>query len=112
MENLSISRELLSELIEAFDLEFKVDDGEIVEFRIKEKFPEKTLAVFVKPPSLEIMEKRLRSRETETEEKIQERLAKAEKELSYAEQFDIILVNDDLDTAKEEAENLVRKFTS
>ncbi len=80
--------------------------------RIKEKFPEKTLAVFVKPPSLEIMEKRLRSRETETEEKIQERLAKAEKELSYAEQFDIILVNDDLDTAKEEAENLVRKFTS
>ena len=80
--------------------------------RIKEKFPEKTLAVFVKTPSIEIMEKRLRSRETDSEEKIQERIAKAEKELSYADEFDIILVNDDLDTAKKEAEELVQKFTS
>ena len=80
--------------------------------RIKEKFPEKTLAVFVKTPSIEIMEKRLRSRETDSEEKIQERIAKAEKELSYAEEFDIILVNDDLNTAKKEAEKLVQKFTS
>lgn len=80
--------------------------------RIKEKFPEKTLAVFVKTPSIEIMEKRLRSRETDSEEKIRERLAKAEKELSYAEKFDMILVNDDLDTAKKEAEELVLKFTS
>ena len=80
--------------------------------RIKEKFPEKTLAIFVKTPSVEIMEKRLRSRETESEEKIQERLAKAEKELSYAKDFDIILVNDDLDTAKKEAEEMVIKFTS
>ena len=80
--------------------------------RIKQKFPEKTLAVFVKTPSIEIMEKRLRSRKTESEEKIQERLAKAEKELSYSKDFDIILVNDDLDTAKKEAEKLVGKFTS
>ena len=80
--------------------------------RIKQKFPEKTLAVFVKTPSIEIMEKRLRSRKTESEEKIQERLAKAEKELSYAKDFDIILVNDDLETAKKEAEKLVGKFTS
>jgi guanylate kinase len=80
--------------------------------RIKRKFPEKTLAVFVKTPSIEIMEKRLRSRKTESEEKIQERLAKAEKELSYAKDFDVILVNDDLDTAKKEAEELVEKFTS
>lgn len=80
--------------------------------RIKEKFPEKTLAVFVKTPTIEIMEKRLRSRQTDSEEKIQERLAKAEKELSYADEFDIILVNDDLDTAKKEAVELVLKFTS
>ena len=80
--------------------------------RIKRKFPEKTMAVFVKTPTIEIMEKRLRSRKTESEEKIQERLAKAEKELSYAEDFDVILVNDDLETAKKEAENLIRKFTS
>jgi guanylate kinase len=80
--------------------------------RIKEKFPERTLAVFVKAPSIEVMENRLRSRQTETEEKIQERLAKAQKELSYAQQFDVILVNDDLDTAKTAAEKLIQKFTS
>ena len=55
--------------------------------RIKDKFPERTLAVFVKAPSLEAMEMRLRSRKTESEEKIQVRLAKAEKELSFAEKF-------------------------
>lgn len=80
--------------------------------RIKEKFPERTLSVFVKAPSLEIMENRLRSRETESEEKIQQRLSKAEKELSYAEKFDVILVNDDLDKAKIDAEKLVANFTS
>lgn len=80
--------------------------------RVKEKFPEKTLAVFVKAPSLEVMENRLRSRETESEEKIQQRLAKAEKEMSYADKFDVILTNDDLETAKKEAENLVGKFIS
>jgi len=80
--------------------------------RVKEKFPEKTLAVFVKAPSLEVMENRLRSRETESEEKIQQRLAKAEKEMSFAEKFDIILINDNLETAKKEAEKLVGKFIS
>ena len=80
--------------------------------RIKEKFPERTLSVFVKAPSIEIMENRLRSRETESEEKIQERLAKAEKELSYAEKFDVILVNDDLNKAKMDAEKLIVNFTS
>ena len=80
--------------------------------RIKKKFPEKTIAVFVKTPSIEVMEKRLRSRKTDSEEKIRERLAKAEKELSYAKDFDVILVNDDLETAKKEAEKLIRKFTS
>jgi len=80
--------------------------------RVKEKFPEKTLAVFVKAPSLEVMENRLRSRETESEEKIQQRLAKAEKEISYADKFDVVLINDDLETAKKEAEKLVGKFIS
>lgn len=80
--------------------------------RVKEQFPERTLAIFVKAPSLKIMEERLRSRKTETEEKIQQRLSKAEKELSFAEQFDVILVNDDLDKAVNEAEQLVLNFTS
>lgn len=80
--------------------------------RIKDKFPERTLAVFVKAPSLEAMEMRLRSRKTESEEKIQVRLAKAEKELSFAEKFDVILVNDDLELAKKEAEELIENFIS
>jgi len=80
--------------------------------RIKENFPDRTLAVFVKAPSLEVMEMRLRSRKTESEDKIQVRLAKAERELSYAEKFDIILVNDDLEVAKKEAETLIAKFIS
>lgn len=77
---------------------------------IKEKYPEQTLAIFVKPPSLEEMERRLRNRDTDSEEKIQERVAKAAKEMEYANDFDVILVNDDLEKSKEEAFNLVEKF--
>jgi guanylate kinase len=78
--------------------------------RIKRKFPDKTLAVFVKTPSLKEMEKRLRSRATDSEEKIKERILKAEKELTYAKDFDRILVNDDLETAKREAVEIVQNF--
>jgi len=77
---------------------------------IKNKFPEQTLAIFVQPPSIEEMERRLRNRQTDSEEKIQERVAKAEKELQYANDFDVILVNNDLDTAKKEAFSLVENF--
>lgn len=77
---------------------------------IKSQFPEQTLAIFVQPPSLEEMERRLRGRQTDTEEKIIERLAKAEKELAYAEKFDVILINDELSVAKEEAQQLVAAF--
>ena len=78
--------------------------------RIKKKFPNKTLAIFVQPPSIKELEKRLRNRQTDTEEKIQERVAKAERELKFAKDFDMILVNDDLETAKKEAYNLVLDF--
>ena len=77
---------------------------------IKKKFPEQTLAIFVQPPSIEEMERRLRDRQTDSEEKIQERVAKASKEMKYATDFDIILVNDNLESAKEEAEALVKDF--
>lgn len=80
--------------------------------RIKNKFPDKTLAVFVKTPSIEVMEKRLRSRNTDSEEKIRERIAKAERELLYADDFDVILINDDLEIAKKEAEKIVKEFIS
>lgn len=77
---------------------------------IKEQFSKKTLAIFVKPPSLEEMERRLRKRNTDSEDKINERVAKAKQELSYANDFDRILINDDLEQAKEEAYFLVREF--
>ena len=79
---------------------------------IKKQFPEQTLAVFVQPPSKEELERRLRTRQTESEEKIQMRLAKAEKELSVAPQFDIILQNFDLEVAKADAYRLIREFVS
>jgi len=78
--------------------------------RVKEKFPEKTLAVFVKAPSIKVMEERLRARSTDSEAKIKERISKAERELAYAKDFDKILVNDDLETAKIEATRLIENF--
>ena len=78
--------------------------------RIKKQFPEQTLAVFVQPPSIEEMECRLRNRKTDTEEKIQERVAKAARELRYAVDFDVVLVNDNLELAKKEAETLLKDF--
>ena len=77
---------------------------------IKKKFPEQTLAIFVQPPSIEEMERRLRDRKTDSEEKIQERVAKASKEMKYAKDFDVILINDNLENAKKDAEVLVKKF--
>lgn len=79
---------------------------------IKNKFPEQTLAIFVKSPSIDEMERRLRHRNTDCEEKIKERVTKAEKEIKFAKDFDLILVNDDLEKAQAEAYNLVRNFVN
>ncbi|NAS31164.1 guanylate kinase [Flavobacteriaceae bacterium R38] len=79
--------------------------------RIKRKFPDQTLAVFVKPPSVDELKKRLKKRKTESEDKINMRIAKASVELATAPQFDTIINNTDLDTAKAEAYNLVADFT-
>jgi len=77
---------------------------------LKRKYSEAALAIFVQPPSLEILKERLTSRGTDSDEKLKERFAKAEKELNYASQFDIILKNHDLQTACVEAELLVTNF--
>lgn len=77
---------------------------------LKKIFGENALAVFVEPPSIEELESRLRGRSTETEDKIAQRLAKSREEISYSEQFDVILVNDDLEKACNEAEMLVTNF--
>ncbi len=78
--------------------------------RIKKKFPEETLAVFVKPPSVDELKIRLKKRKTESEDKINMRIAKASIELATAPQFDKIIKNYDLAVALEEAETLVADF--
>ena len=80
--------------------------------RIKHKFPEQTLAVFVKPPSVDELKRRLKQRSTESDDKINMRIAKASVELATAPQFDTIIKNYDLDTAKEEAYQLVKAFVN
>ena len=75
--------------------------------RIKKKFPNKTLAVFVKPPSVDELKIRLKKRKTESDEKINMRIAKASVEMATAPQFDFIIENDSLEVALEEAEELV-----
>ncbi len=77
---------------------------------IKRIFGEQALAIFVQPPSYDELEVRLRKRSTETEEKIQQRMYKAKTELSYAPEFDVILVNDHLDSACHKAQNLILEF--
>lgn len=78
--------------------------------RIKKKFPDKTLAVFVKPPSVDELKIRLKKRSTESEDKINMRIAKASVELATAPQFDTIIKNYDLDVALKEAHKLVADF--
>lgn len=78
--------------------------------RIKKKFPERTLAVFVKPPSVDELKIRLKKRSTESEDKINMRIAKASVEMATAPQFDRIIKNYDLDTALNEAHQLVADY--
>ena len=77
---------------------------------LKRKYEEHALAIFVQPPSLEVLKQRLSGRGTDSPEKLEERYIKAEKELNYAPQFDIILKNHDLNTACAEAKQLVLDF--
>lgn len=77
---------------------------------LKKIFGDKALAVFVMPPSIEMLEKRLRSRNTETEESVKRRMGKAQQELNTAKDFDVILLNDDLETACNEAREKVTAF--
>lgn len=77
---------------------------------LKNQFGDKALAVFVMPPSIKILEERLRSRSTDSAESIARRVAKAEKELKTAELFDTFILNEHLDTALLKAEKVVGDF--
>lgn len=77
---------------------------------VKKFFGERALSLFIQPPSVEELRKRLVGRATDSAEQIEERLAKAEYEMSFAPQFDQIIVNDDLDTAKADTLKTIRNF--
>lgn len=77
---------------------------------IKNKLKEDALSIFVKPPSLEILEKRLINRSTDSEESIKIRLDKAKSELEYQSKYDYILINDDFDKAIYDAKEIISNF--
>lgn len=77
---------------------------------LKKQFGDRALAIFVNPPSIEVLEERLRYRSTESEEKIQTRISKARTEILRAQEFDYVLNNFNLENACAEAERVVREF--
>lgn len=79
---------------------------------IKRFFGDDALAIFVMPPSIEELERRLRSRGTESEESIMKRLGRSAKELEESTKFDITIINDDLDRAVEETKSVIEHFLS
>lgn len=79
---------------------------------VKNFFGENALAIFILPPSIEELERRLRGRATDSEETIAKRLAKAEFELGFADRYDISIVNDDIDHASEKVADAIRRFIS
>ena len=89
-----------------FDMDVKGAD------KIKKLYPEKCLTVFVMPPSLEILTARLQNRQSDSPESIKRRIAKATLELQWVDKFDIQLPNNDLESAKLEAETIFKRFIS
>jgi len=77
---------------------------------LKKYFGENALALFIRPPSIEVLENRLVNRKSESEASIKKRIAKAEKELSLANKFDMIIINDDLQRALNQAVDYVANF--
>lgn len=77
---------------------------------LKKLYPEESLSIFIMPPSVEELEKRLRNRKTESEEKLLQRVNKAKKEIEMAIHFDTIITNNLLDQSKQEINNAVISF--
>lgn len=77
---------------------------------LKRKFKENALAVFLKPPSVEILMERLKNRSTEVEHELNERIAKANHELTFSREYDVVVVNDVLENTFKECEKIVSDF--
>ncbi|MDI1235811.1 MAG: guanylate kinase [bacterium] len=77
---------------------------------IKKKFGSQALSVFLRPPSIDILMERLRKRSTEVEHQLQMRIEKAQFELQFEKQYDMVLINDKLEDTLQKAEEIVRNF--
>jgi len=95
----------------ALNGQFPIFDVDVVGgMNIKKMFGEKALAIFIRPPSYEILESRLRLRATDNEESLQKRLNKVKWELTFEKDFDCVIVNDKLEDALKDSELLVKDF--
>ncbi len=101
-----VEKQLLAGQNVVFDVDVK---GGV---NIKKFYGNEALSLFIQPPSIEELRRRLEGRATDTPEAIRERLAKAEYELTFAPQFDHIIVNDDLETAKQDTLQQIKSFLS
>jgi len=102
---------LLQQTLEVLEVQPIIFDVDVMgAARIKRYFKEEALAIFVCPPSFEIMKERLRNRKTESDEKIAMRLKRVELEMTFQDSFDYKLINDDLQKSLLQAENIVRNF--
>jgi len=79
--------------------------------KLKNIFGKKAMSMFIMPPSVEELEARLRNRQTENEESLKKRIQRSEEELEFASQFDVIVINDNLEQAIMEAKNHISFFT-
>ncbi len=79
---------------------------------LKKIFGQRAKSIFVMPPSVDELRRRLEGRATDTPEKIAQRIAKAEHELTYADKYDVVVVNDDLELAKAQALQIIQQFTA
>ena len=77
---------------------------------IKKVYGDRALSLFIQPPSIEELRRRLNGRGTDAPEVIEQRIARAEYELTFAEKFDTIVINDDLENAKQEALDKLQAF--
>jgi guanylate kinase len=99
-------------------VEKQLENGENVVFdvdvhgamNIKKAYGSQALSLFIQPPSIEELRKRLTGRATEAQEEIEKRIGRAEYELTFADKFDTIIINDDLNKAKEETLKIIQDF--
>ena len=79
---------------------------------VKKMFGDEAISIFIKPPSVEALRQRLLGRATDSMDAIEQRVSKAEYEISFAPEFDVTVVNDDLAQAIEEIETVIKKFVA